>query len=226
MESNLPAAIAVAFVALITSVILLRPRASQTQRGELQRAKQRNNIEIVPPQSTALSRALTEAFPDRVINALEERDMFKEELSHHWAQQECEVVPSCIFKPGSANELCKAITIIKQAYHNSISKNNQVPTSGLFAVRSGGHSPVSGAASIKDGALIDLGLLRRVEPSKDQSRVFIGAGSKWCHVSRVLDEMGLAVVGGRNSAVGVGGLILGGRFSFTFMHPSPAMFQT
>lgn len=31
-------------------------------------------------------------------------------------------------------------------------------------------------------------------------------------VSKVLDEKGIAVVGGRNSAVGVGGLTLGGEF--------------
>ena len=42
----------------------------------------------------------------------------------------------------------------------------------------------------------------------------IGAGAKWMDVSRTLDERGLAVVGGRNSAVGVGGLTLGGNYLF------------
>lgn len=82
---------------------------------------------------------------------------------------------------------------------------------GLFAVRGGGHSPVSGAATIQGGVLIVLSLLRDVRPSSDESYASIGAGDKWGDVSRVLDEKGLAVVGGRNSDVGVSGLTLGGK---------------
>ena len=48
-------------------------------------------------------------------------------------------------------------------------------------------------------------------PSEDGSSVTIGAGAKRGDVSKVLDEKGLAVVRGRNSAVGVGGLTLGGK---------------
>ena len=59
--------------------------------------------------------------------------------------------------------------------------------------------------------MIDLGLFCEVIVSEDGSSVIIGAGAKWMDVSRVLDEKGLAVVGGRNSAVGVGGLTLGGK---------------
>ena len=58
--------------------------------------------------------------------------------------------------------------------------------------------------------MIDLSLFCEVVPSEDGSSVIIGAGAKWIDVSKVLDERGLAVVGGRNSAVGVGGLTLGG----------------
>ena len=59
--------------------------------------------------------------------------------------------------------------------------------------------------------MIDLGLLCEVTSSEDGSNVAIGAGAKWIDVSKVLDKKGLAVVGGRNSAVGVGGLTLGGK---------------
>ena len=59
--------------------------------------------------------------------------------------------------------------------------------------------------------MIDLGLFREVTPSEDGSSVVIGTGAKWMDVSKVLDEKDLAVVGGRNSAVGVGGLTLGGK---------------
>ncbi len=59
--------------------------------------------------------------------------------------------------------------------------------------------------------MVDLALFCEVTPSEDGSSVVIGAGAKWINVSRVLDEKGLIVVGGRNSAVGVGGLTLGGK---------------
>ncbi|TGO83909.1 hypothetical protein BPOR_0576g00020 [Botrytis porri] len=87
---------------------------------------------------------------------------------------------------------------------------------GLFAIRSGGHSCIAGAASIEGGVLIDLSCFNEVIPSEgnDESSVIIGAGCRWMDVSKVLDERGLAVVGGRKSAVGVGGLTLGGGFSF------------
>ena len=58
--------------------------------------------------------------------------------------------------------------------------------------------------------MIVLGLLREVIPSNDGLSVSIGGGAKWVDVSKVLDENGLAVVGGRNSPVGVGGSTLGG----------------
>ena len=58
--------------------------------------------------------------------------------------------------------------------------------------------------------MIDLSLLCEVTPSEDGSCVVIGSGAKWMDVSKTLDQMGLAVVEGRNSAVGVGGLTLGG----------------
>jgi hypothetical protein len=45
---------------------------------------------------------------------------------------------------------------------------------------------------------------------EDGSSVAIGDGAKWIHVSEVLGERGLAVIGGKNSAVGVGGLTSGG----------------
>ena len=84
----------------------------------------------------------------------------------------------------------------------------------LFAIRNGGHSPVPGAASIKGGILVDLGQFCQVTPSEDGTSVAIGAGAKWMDVFRTFNERGLAVVRGRNSAVGVGGLTLGGNYLF------------
>jgi len=45
------------------------------------------------------------------------------------------------------------------------------------------------------------------------SVVSVGAGAKWLDVYTYLDARGLAVAGGRNGAVGAGGLLLGGGIS-------------
>jgi hypothetical protein len=59
-------------------------------------------------------------------------------------------------------------------------------------------------ASREVGVVIDVSLFCEVTPSEDESNVAIGAGAKWLHVSKVLDARDLAVIGSRNSAVGVG----------------------
>ena len=87
----------------------------------------------------------------------------------------------------------------------------EVDVGGLFAIRGGGHSPLPGSASIKKGVLIDLSQFCQVLVSEDRSSVTFGGGAKWKNVTKLLDGEGLAVVGGRNSDVGVGGLTLGGR---------------
>lgn len=121
------------------------------------------------------------------------------------------MIPACVVRPRNVQQLCTVITVIQSEYHERRKKTGRETAEGLFAIRSGGHSPVPGAASIRGGVVIDLGLFCEVTPSTDGSSVIIGAGAKWMDVSKVLDEKGLAVVGGRNSAVGVGGLTLGGK---------------
>jgi len=83
-----------------------------------------------------------------------------------------------------------------------------------FAIRGGGHMPIVGASSIVGGILIDMSLFDQVTPSDDSKAALIGAGCRWVEVYRRLQEKGLAIAGGRNSAVGVGGLTLGGGLSF------------
>ncbi|TVY86304.1 Bifunctional solanapyrone synthase [Lachnellula willkommii] len=171
------------------------------------------------PTFTTLSNALASALSDAVIFPHDEV-AFRKSMNSYWAQQECEVVPSCVVQPHDSRQLSTAVKILKREFDGReegkkdkrwSDKENPV---GLFAIRGGGHSPIPGAASVRGGVLIDLSLLREVTPSEDGSSVVIGAGAKWMDVSKVLDERGLAVVGGRNSAVGVGGLTLGGGLSF------------
>ncbi|KAF2495883.1 FAD binding domain protein [Lophium mytilinum] len=156
---------------------------------------------------------LAAALPDSVISP-HDATAFRQSMNSYWAQQECEVIPACVVRPRNVQELSTAVTILKQEYAELRSQSNDEATLRLFAIRGGGHSPIPGAASIKGGVVIDLSLFCEVTPSEDGSSVIIGGGAKWMNVSKVLDERGLAVAGGRNSAVGVGGLALGGGLSF------------
>ena len=212
MSSQLLSAFAVTTVLLIISIFLMRClRSSQT----LQAAKEPNSLKLTSglPEPTILGKRLTSALPDSVIFP-HHAAAFKQSMNSYWAQQECEVIPACVVQPRNVQQLCTAVTVLKREYDEQGKQAGEEKAEGLFAIRSGGHSPVSGAASINGGVVIDLSLFCEVTPSEDGSSVAIGAGAKWMDVSKVLDEKGLAVVGGRNSAVGVGGLTLGGQQSF------------
>ena len=205
----LSASAATTLLILISIFIMRRLRASQT----LQAAKNADHLVLMSStqEPTMLSKSLASALPDSVILP-HDAATFKQSMNSYWAQQECEVIPACVVRPRNVQQLCTAVTILKREEDEREKQAGEAKVEGLFAIRSGGHSPVSGAASIKGGIVIDLGLFREVTPSENGSSVAIGAGAKWMDVSKVLDEKGLAVVGGRNSAVGVGGLTLGGKF--------------
>ena len=84
-----------------------------------------------------------------------------------------------------------------------------------FAVRGGGHTPqANSGANIDGGVTIDLSALNKVELSHDNTTTLVGAGARWGNVYSYLDPLNYAVVGGRVSDVGVGGLLTGGGNSF------------
>ena len=204
----LSACAATSLVIIISIFIIRRLRNSQTQQAV--KKPECLDLTSISPEAGVLSSILASVLPDSVILP-HDTAAFWQSTNSYWAQQECEVVPACIVRPRNGQQLCTAVTVLKREYDEQRKQTGEGKAEGLFAIRGGGHSPVSGAASINGGVLIDLSLFCEVTPSEDGSSVVIGAGSKWMDVSKVLDEKGLAVVGGRNSAVGVGGLTLGGK---------------
>lgn len=83
-----------------------------------------------------------------------------------------------------------------------------------FAVKSGGHAAFAGASNIEGGVTLDLRKLNQIVVSADKKQTAVGAGNVWYDVYTKLQPMGLTVIGGRVSAIGVGGLTLGGGISF------------
>ncbi|GME28038.1 fad binding domain-containing protein [Neofusicoccum parvum] len=118
-----------------------------------------------------------------------------------WSVQQASARPSCIFQPSSANEVSVAV---------QLSRLLQCP----FAVKSGGHAAFAGASNIQGGITIDMKLMNQVDLLPNKTLASLGPGAKWFDVYTALEPEGLAVVGGRVSAIGVGGLTLGGGISF------------
>ncbi|KAF2404902.1 FAD-binding domain-containing protein [Trichodelitschia bisporula] len=128
--------------------------------------------------------------------------------SSYWAKQVQEVAPACFVVPASAADVATAVRILTGGGERDDADG--VP----FAVRSGGHTPIPGWASLQGGVTIDLSDLKQVDPSPDRKTVAVGPGNRWADVYSKLDAVGLGVSGGRVATVGVGGLVTGGGISF------------
>ncbi|XMA10973.1 hypothetical protein WAI453_003764 [Rhynchosporium graminicola] len=83
-----------------------------------------------------------------------------------------------------------------------------------FAVKSGGHAAFAGASNTDDGVTIDLVNLNQLAISSDGTETAVGAGNLWHDVYSYLEVKNRTVVGGRVSAIGVGGLTTGGGIAF------------
>ncbi|KIW25670.1 uncharacterized protein PV07_08831 [Cladophialophora immunda] len=118
-----------------------------------------------------------------------------------WNQTQAEAVPAGIFQPETAAQVSLAIVVCRH-------------TSCPFAVKSGGHGKWCGESSINGGLLIDLARMKQIQLSKHQSTVAVGPGNRWSDVYAALEPLGITVVGGRASGVGVGGFLLGGGISW------------
>lgn len=107
--------------------------------------------------------------------------------------------PACRATPKHTKDVAVAVTTLVEAQCK-------------FAVRGGGHMTWAGAANIQDGVTVDLTAMTQVHTNGSVTSV--GGGARWRDVYPKLDQLQLAVVGGRNSPVGVGGLITGGGNSY------------
>ncbi|KAH7383211.1 hypothetical protein BKA66DRAFT_91293 [Pyrenochaeta sp. MPI-SDFR-AT-0127] len=214
--STIPIPIALALFTSFYILYHLRVRSSQTRWDEETEKRGAQYLEEnLSPHARQLRAKLIAALPESVILS-ETSTRFEQSVNSYWDQKACEAVPSCVVQPRNIQELAQVVELLKIEFDRQSERDESTNDTkeGLFAVRGGGHSPVAGASSINGGVLIDMSLFNEVTPSEDGKSVVIGAGCKWMHVYKVLQTKGLAVAGGRNSAVGVAGLALGGGLSF------------
>ncbi|GIK04265.1 hypothetical protein Aspvir_008344 [Aspergillus viridinutans] len=123
---------------------------------------------------------------------------YDNDLTKYWSAACGDLNPTCIVAPSSALGMS---AIVKQL-HN---------VDDLFAVKSGGHMPNNGFASIQDGLLISTKNLDQVIYNPEDQTAIVGPGLSWEDAQKGLDGTGRALVGGRLGGVGVGGYMLGGK---------------
>nr|POE94512.1 bifunctional solanapyrone synthase [Quercus suber] len=119
----------------------------------------------------------------------------------YWSEQQASTEPACRFSPQNAVAVSRALCALRS--HQC-----------QFAVKSGGHGSFYGASNIEGGVTIDLGQLNQIQVSSSRTITHVGTGNRWEDIYTKLDNMSLAVIGGRNGDIGAGGLTLGGGISF------------
>ena len=133
-------------------------------------------------------------------------------LASYYSARESDLHPDCIVSATSAADVSTAVGIL--THFNTHTQQYNTASNCHFAIRGGGHTPWPGSANIQGGVTIDLSRISQVQVSENRTITNVGGGARWEDVYRYLDSLDLAVVGGRVSTVGVGGLTLGGGISF------------
>jgi len=98
---------------------------------------------------------------------------------------------------------CRGVADVVDAVKLARSQNLEI------AVRGGGHN-VAGRATVDDGLMIDLSLMRSVRVDRQAKTARVEGGATWLDVNRGTQIFGLATTGGAVSTTGVAGLTLGG----------------
>lgn len=122
---------------------------------------------------------------------------YETEINHYWSAACSDLRPSCMLFPSSAEQVADIVRALQD-------------TDDFFAVKSGGHMPNNGFASIQNGVLISTKNLNQVVYDPDTQTAVIGPGLAWEDAQKGLDGTGRTLVGGRIGGVGVGGYLLGG----------------
>ncbi|KAF7889286.1 uncharacterized protein EAF01_010779 [Botrytis porri] len=118
-----------------------------------------------------------------------------------WSGQARDDKPTCVVQPTTREHVAAVVRALTRWQCQ-------------FSVKGGGHTPFAGAASINGGVTIDLAKLNTISVDKNVGIANIGAGLKWGQIYEYLENKGMMVSGGRASLVGIGGLVVGGGYSW------------
>ncbi|EEY22449.1 6-hydroxy-D-nicotine oxidase [Verticillium alfalfae VaMs.102] len=119
-----------------------------------------------------------------------------------WWSSSSRLRPACIARPNNAQNAATVVRVLGQN------------TTSNFAVRSGGHSHRAGGNNIDGGVTIDLGYPKATTYNTETDIASIEPASRWGDAFLALERSGVAVPGGRDSNVGIGGFLTGGGNSY------------
>lgn len=139
-----------------------------------------------PTQATTQACAdIKTALPGKVLTpgflALE----YEHETQQYWSTTLRSVDPACIVQPTSAEDVAAVVKVL-----------NKYPTVN-FAIRSGGHDPNVGHATVQDGVQMVMTDLAGATYDADNDLAYVKPGGEWNDVIGDLAPSGVAVVGGR-----------------------------
>jgi FAD binding domain len=121
-------------------------------------------------------------FPGEAAYIKENKDYYNIGLS--------ELNPACISLPTSPEDVSAIIKIL----------NTDANSGVQFSVKSGGHSPNQGAASVQDGVLIAMRHINGTVLDRERSLAHIKPGGHWWDAMDVLKGTGQMAVGARLGA--------------------------
>lgn len=115
----------------------------------------------------------------------------------YWSTGCAALKPQCVVYPRNAQQMSTVVKVLQQ-------------TDEPYAIKSGGHNPNKGMASVQGGPLISTANMNEVIYNRPSQTIRIGPGQSWENITDALKSYGVTVVGGRIGNVGVGGYLLGG----------------
>ncbi|KAH8109499.1 FAD-binding domain-containing protein [Phellopilus nigrolimitatus] len=142
--------------------------------------------------------SLEKTFPQLV--SFPGSEQFADDVEHWTVSSEQNA--TCSIEPRSASDVSTIMQLI-----------GRTDIRAPFAVKSGGHAYNFGHSSTP-GVQISLSRLNDLVYDEAQGTVTIGMGLTWDQVYERLEPLGVMVAGGRINGVGVGGLSLGGGYSW------------
>ncbi|EHA49069.1 oxidoreductase [Pyricularia oryzae 70-15] len=166
----------------------------------------RLEVETATTGSQSCCNALVQLLGDRRV-VRPGSEAYESSVQSYFSLKNSETQPSCIVVARSSSEVSAAV--------RSLSRGRELgKDSCRFAIRSGGHTPFKGAASIDDGVLLDLRRLDAPGVSEDRRSIVVSPGWTWDQVTERLDPYNVSTLGARVASVGVGGAVLNCGTSF------------
>ena len=132
------------------------------------------------------------------ITAAPNSNAYDTTIAGFWSGQARDDKPTCVVQPTTREHVAAVVRTLTRWQCQ-------------FSVKGGGHTPFPGAASINDGVTIDLAKLNTISVDKNANIAYVGSGLKWGQIYEYLEPKNMMVAGGRDSLVGIGGLIVGGK---------------